>query len=108
VYGVQDYLYPSVYNSGVLVFTKKATELVKDWENLTLTKLFRSDQEALQIIREQNPEKFQELPMSYNHQKWAIKDGVEPNSYTRILHWTGADGKIYLRNKLAFNTTNII
>lgn len=103
--GVPDYLYPNVLNAGVLVFSREVRGLVLDWEELTITKLFRSDQEALQVIREQNPEKFQELPMSYNHQKWAIKDGIDPKSYTRVLHWTGEDGKIHLRNKLGLNPT---
>ena len=106
--GVSDYLYPSVYNAGVLVFTKEVRELVINWEALTQTKLFRSDQEALDIIRQQNSKYFSELPMQYNHQKWAIKNGINPNNSTRIIHWTGEEGKSYLRNKLGLNSSSSV
>ncbi len=98
VAGVPDYLYPFCLNAGVLVIKQEAMDLVLDWEFYTDTGAFRSDQEALHFIRQQKPEAFSELPMLYNHQKWAIKNGISINDDTKIVHWTGDDGKAYLRS----------
>lgn len=97
--GIQDYMYPSCINTGVLVVNQQAIDLIHDWIFYTDTKAFRSDQEALQYIRNHNPHYFAELPMIYNHQKFAIKNNIAITDKTKIIHWTGEDGKAFLRSK---------
>lgn len=96
--GVPNFLYPFCLNAGVLVFNRSAFDTVLTWQFVLDTFPFRSDQEALQHIRQDIPEKFFELPMEYNHQKFAIKSGNSINDKTAIVHWTGDDGKEYLRS----------
>ena len=95
----RDWVRDNWWATGVIVVNDRP-QLLEHWNNMLLKTAIRGDQEMLyEIVGKKEHEQIQELPQEYQWLRISLNRGKDsPNK--KIIHWTGAKGKRFIREHL--------